>query len=348
MTDSLRCGLIGCGQVAHQYAATLAGSPLVQLVACADLDRARAQAFASQHRIPLAAPTENILHRDVIDLAVVLTQPDSHVAIARRAVTAGLPVYVEKPLGLDPADTAALLDEADRAGVLVGAAPDTFLAPPVQTARAALDAGCVGAVVAAEAALLSSGPETWHATPEPFYQPRLGPLGDMAPYYLATLAHLLGPITDVHAAATTCRNPRTLATGARAGTTFISHAPTHAAALLATATGVPVTFTASFDVSASSRPHLEIYGTDGTLVLPDPNFHAGSVRLRGRGSREWIELVQDEPSPSTTIGRGIGVLDLARAMLGQSIQQATGRLAHNVVETIDAIGRGALTETRAG
>ncbi len=294
----LRCGIIGCGQVAHQYAATLATTPLVQLTACADLDADRAQAFAAQYRIPFVARAENILNRDAIDLAVVLTQPDSHVTLARRAVVAGIPVYVEKPLGLDPTDTAELFDEANRAGVLVGAAPDTFLAPPVQTARAALDHGAIGAVVAAEAALLSSGPETWHTTPEAFYQPGLGPLGDMAPYYLATLAYLLGPITHVHAAATTSRNPRTIVTGARAGATFGAHAPTHASALLTTAIGVPVTVSASFDVAATSRPHLEIYGTDGTLVLPDPNFHDGPVRSAAEANESGQNLSRtNQPRP---------------------------------------------------
>jgi predicted dehydrogenase len=334
----LRCGIIGCGQVAHQYAATLATASLVQLTACADLDADRAEAFAAQYRIPLATRAENILNRDVIDLAVVLTQPDSHVTLARQAVVAGIPVYVEKPLGLDPTETAQLLDEADRARVLVGAAPDTFLAPPAQTARAALDAGDIGTVVAAEAALLSPGPEAWHTAPEVFYQPGLGPLGDMAPYYLATLAYLLGPITHVHAAATTSRNPRTILTGARAGATFRTHAPTHTSALLTTATGVPVTVAASFDIAATSRPHLEIYGTDGTLVLPDPNFHDGPVRLRRRGQREWTELTQNEPTQPP--GRGMGVLDLASAVLGHTTQQATGHLAHNVVEVIHAIGHG--------
>lgn len=346
-STSLRCGFIGCGHVAHEYAATLANTPLVQVAACADLDTGRAQAFAAQHGIPLAAPIKTILNRTVIDLVVVLTHPDSHIALARQAVAAGLPVYVEKPLGADPTETADLLDEADQAGVLVGAAPDTLLAPPVQAARAALDAGTIGPVVGAEAALLSPGPEAWHPAPEPFYRPGLGPLGDMAPYYLSVLAYLLGPVADVRAAATMSRNPRTIATGPHAHTTFTSHAPTHATALLATTTGVPVTFTASFDIAATSRPHLEIYGTDATLVLPDPNFHDGPVRLRRRGHREWTELDQTDHARQP-VGRGMGVVELANAVLGRGLQQTTGRLAHNVVETIHAVGRGALDETATG
>ncbi|MEU6408278.1 hypothetical protein [Microbispora sp. NPDC046933] len=168
------------------------------------------------------------------------------------------------------------------------------------------------------AALPSPGPERWHPHPEPIYD--LGPLLDMGPYYLTTLIHLLGPVTSVRGASAVTRPLRTKVSG----DTFTSTTPTHVDALLQTADGASVTVTTSFDAQGTTR-HLEIYGTDGTLVLPDPNFHHGIVRLRHRGETTWDSLAPALPRVDV-VGRGMGLLDLADALKDRARAQATGDL----------------------
>jgi predicted dehydrogenase len=342
MTPPVRCAIVGCGMIADEYANTLRQSPAVHLIACADLDHDRAEAFAERHEIPQAAPLERLLSEDRIELVIVLTPPGSHRSVAAAAITAGASVYVEKPLALTAADAAELLALAGRHGCLVGAAPDTFLAPPAQTAAAALRSGAIGEPLAAAAALLTSGPERWHPSPENLYAPGMGPLADMGPYYLGQLVHLLGPIERVDGVTATTRRHRVLQAGPRQGHVFQAQAFTHVDALLSTVDGVSITLTTSSDVHASARPHLEIYGSEGTLLLPDPNFHHGAVRLRSRGQDTWHDL-----APRTTvhhpIGRGIGVLDLAHAMRTGTPHAVTGEQALHTGRIIDAIRRTAQT-----
>lgn len=340
----LRCALVGCGQVAREYLATLHNHHDVEVVSCVDIDPERAKAFAARHSVTGFGRLEDALHGGAVDIAIILTPPSTHVGLARRALDAGAHVYVEKPLGLDPTGTEALLDHARAKRLLVGAAPDTVFAPPAHAALTALDSGAIGTPLAADAALLSPGPEAWHQSPAPFYAQGGGPLTDMGPYYLSTLVFLLGPVDYVAATTTRSVPRRTIRTGPEAGRTFTTTEATHLVALLRTHSDVLITLTTSFDTPATTRPHLEIYGTEGTLVLPDPNFHEGPVRYRRTGSRTWRQLEQDIPSTSPT-SRGMGVLDLVQSIRRGDDKCVSGHRAHHVVEIIEAIRFAEKSET---
>jgi len=340
----VRVGLIGCGMAAGEYAATISASTIATVTACADLRHHAAADFARRHHIPHILAVAGLLDPAVTDIAVVLTPPPSHARLAAEAIAAGLPgVYVEKPITTSPQHADALADAADRADCTLAAAPDTILGAPAQTARAAITAGLLGDIVAASASYLSSGPERWHPSPEPFHAPGAGPLADMGPYYLAALTYLLGPIRLVTGAVATTQPHRMIATGPKAGHAFTARAPTHVTALLQTGTGAPVSFTASFDTAGTRGPHLEIHGTSATLVLPDPNFHTGGVILQRTGERQWQPLAPAEPA-ITPAGRGMGVLALAATLLGTAVElPCTGRAAAHVVSIIDAIYQAAIS-----
>ncbi len=347
LNPPIRVGILGCGMVAAEYATTLASSDLVTLAACADAEPGRAAAFAATHAIPRVMDVTRLLDPDAVDVVVVLTPPATHAALTRAAIAAGIPaVWVEKPLAASPEEAFDLLHAAHVAGVRLGAAPDTPLAPPTRTAVAALQAGLIGEPVAASASLLCPGPERWHPDPEQFHAAGAGPLGDMAPYYLATLHHLLGPITRVAGAAAMTRTRRTIRAGERAGQTFTASAPTHVTAVLETESGLPVTFIASFDAVATRAPHLEIHGSDGTLVLPDPNFHTGPVMMRTRDQPTWGALTPAE-RPAIAVGRGMGVLDLARCLLTGDPPAETATVAAHTVAVTHAILTAAATGAAA-
>jgi predicted dehydrogenase len=337
-----RAALIGCGMIADEYAATLAGSSTITLSGCADIRDAAAYTFARRHHIPRVAAVAELLDPAVTDIAVILTPPASHADIAHAAIRAGVPgIYAEKPLATSPHQAHALTSAASQAGVLLSAAPDTILGAPTQAAHAAITGGQLGDVIAASASYLSSGPERWHPGPERFHAADAGPLADMGPYYLASLTYLLGRIESVLGAVTTTRPTRTIATGPRAGQVFTARAPTHVTAVLRTKTRIPITFTASFDAAGTRAPHLEIHGSKATMVLPDPNFHTGDVLVRQADDRHWRQLQPAKPA-ITPAGRGMGVLELASGLDGARRHLAcTGHAAAHVTSIIDAIYRAA-------
>lgn len=343
MKPPVRCAIVGCGMAADEYAQTLKASALVEVVACTDTDMARARAFASRHHIPRALELEELLGQGIAEVVIVLTPPGTHTTVAQEAVMAGASVYVEKPLAMTGDAAASLLTLADRHKVLVGGAPDTFLATPTTSALTAIEEGRIGRPLAASAALLSAGPERWHPEPEGFYEPGLGPLADMGPYYLSQLVHLLGSIAQVKGAIGTTTAQRVIRSGAQAGRTFHAQAFTHVEAILQSVTGVAITLTLSSDVQASARPHLEITGSEGTLVLPDPNFHEGTARIRCRGEPGWTDLPSQAERSAHPVGRGMGVLELAAALRRGEPQQSTGYRALHVCRILDAIREAAAT-----
>lgn len=326
---TVSCVLVGCGQVAEQYVATLAADRWTEVTACVDVDPVRAEVFADRHGVPWAGTPDRYAEMPRVDLAVVLTPPATHRLAAEQVMPHVRAVHVEKPIATTLPDARHLVATAHAHGVLLGAAPDTLIAPWFRAARAALADGRIGDPVSAAAALLTAGPERWHPRPQVFYTEDTGPLLDMGPYYLNTVVALLGPVTRVVAAHDVTRPLRR----DRAGRTFRSTVATHCNSLLEMASGVPVTLTTSFDVPVTRTPHLEVHGTDGTLVLPDPNWYDGTALLRGRGGTGWTEL--DVPGALPT--RGVGAVHAAHALLGRASTPPSAERAVHVLAVMIAI-----------
>lgn len=335
-------GIVGCGTISAIYAQAGRIFPNITIAACADLDAQRAQELAAKHGIPRACSVADLLRDPTIAIVVNLTVPGAHAEIGLAALEAGKSVYNEKPLAISRADARAMLDLAATHGLRVGCAPDTFLGGGLQTCRALIDAGAIGRPVGAHAAILGSGPEGWHPNPDFFYREGAGPLFDMGPYYLTALATLLGPAHSVSGSARITHAERTIGSGARQGERIPVTTPTHVTALVEYDEAV-ATLTTSFDTAEGYTPRLEIYGTEGSLILPDPNTFGGPVRLRRRGG-EWAEV--PIAHGYTENSRGIGVADLAAALLANRPHRASGELAFHVLDTMHAIYESADTGRR--
>jgi predicted dehydrogenase len=332
----LNVGVIGVGNISGQYFATFPRLPGIHLVAVADLDRSRAREIGLEQGVRDLG-VDDMLADTGIDAILNLTTPAAHVEVGIRALTAGKHVYAEKPLGLSPDEAAPMLVLASSLGLRVGSAPDTVLGTGIQTARRLLDAGTIGAPVAAAAHWSSPGHELWHPAPGFYYQPGGGPLFDMGPYYLTSLVTFLGPIVRVSGTATRSDRERAIATGPRARERIAIDVDTHVSAILEHAGGVTSTITVSFDVWATRAPLFELYGTRGTIAVPDPNGFSGQVEVSTATDREWRVAVA--PSGYADAGRGFGLADMARAIETDRPHRASGDLAFHVLEIMDGVLR---------
>ena len=332
---ALRIGIVGAGQISGVYLGTLGQLSNVQVVAVADLDqaRARAAAAAAPGARPLAAA--DLFAAADVDLVLNLTIPAAHAEVARAAIAAGKHVYGEKPLAVTTRQAREVLAAAARAGVRVGCAPDTVLGTGVQTARACLDAGQIGAPVAATAFMVTPGHERWHPAPEFYYQPGGGPLFDMGPYYLTALVTLLGPVRRVAGMAATPRATRVIGSGPRVGAEIGVAVATHVTGVLEHASGELSTLVMSFDVWAGRLPHIEVYGTGGSLSVPDPNGFGGAVQIFRADAQDWAPAA--EAGGYRGAARGYGVSDLASALATGTAHRANGEVAYHVLEVMEGL-----------
>ena len=328
--DRTKLGVIGCGNISGAYCETAAKFPNVEIVALADLDPARARAKATEHGIARALSVDALLADPEIRIVVNLTIPAAHAAVSRRILEAGKHVYSEKPLATNRADAAALLALAGDEGLRVGCAPDTFLGAALQTCRRLIDDGHIGEPVAAAGWMLNRGPEGWHPDPEFFYQPGAGPMFDMGPYYLTALTSLLGPVRRVTGSARVSSPERTVGSQARRGQKFKVNTATHVSGVLDFASGAVGTLTTSFDVHGSNVPFIEIYGLEGSLSLPDPNYFGGPVGLCRAGERTFT--AQPPRSPYDETCRGLGVVEMAAAIAAGRPHRASGGMAAHVLD----------------
>ncbi|MER5641049.1 Gfo/Idh/MocA family oxidoreductase [Kitasatospora sp. NPDC002227] len=331
----LRTAVVGAGKISGAYLRTLRGRPEVTVVAVADLDPARARLAAGSVPGARAVSVAEACAAEDVDLVLNLTVPAAHAEVALAAIAGGKHVYGEKPLAATTGEAREVLTAAAAAGVRVGCAPDTVLGTGLQTARAVLDGGGIGRPVAATAFMVCPGHELWHPDPEFYYRPGGGPLLDMGPYHLTALVTLLGPVRRVTGLTARPGERRTIAAGPRAGEVFPVEVATHVTGVLEHAGGALTTLVMSFDVWQARLPHLEVYGSAGSLSVPDPNEFAGPVALHRAGGPGWEQVPVLAGHPDT--GRGCGVVDLAWALADGTPHRADGELAFHVLEVMEAL-----------
>ncbi len=327
--------VIGCGYISGVYLDVMRRLPILNVLACADLDIERARTQAARFGLPRAVSVQELLADPEIELVVNLTVPRAHTEVALAAIRAGKSVYNEKPLAIRREDGSAILEAARVAGVRVGCAPDTFLGAGLQTCRELIDRGVIGEPVAATAFMLCRGHESWHPDPAFYYQPGAGPMLDMGPYYLTALVALLGPVRRVSGSARVSFAERQIASEPRAGDAITVRVPTHVAGLLDFHSGPLATIVTSFDVYPTGLPNLDIYGSEGSLRLPDPNTFRGPVRVRTSTSEEWADVRVTRPYDEDS--RGLGVADMAHGMRSGRPHRASGELAFHVLDIMHAI-----------
>ncbi len=329
-----KVGVVGCGNISGIYFKNGKWLDSIEIVACADLVPERARAKAAEFGIPRSCTVEELLADPEIEIVLNLTIPIAHAEVALAALEAGKCVYNEKPLAITRADGRKMLDLAKSKGLLVGGAPDTFMGGGLQTCRKLIADGAIGEPVAVSAFMLCHGHESWHPDPEFYYKVGGGPMFDMGPYYVTALVSLIGPIRRVTGSARITFPERTITSQPKNGTKINVDVPTHVAGVMDFANGAVGTLVTSFDVWSHRMPNIEIYGTEGSLGVPDPNSFGGPVLLRKPGDKDWNDI------PLTHIyaenSRGLGVADMAYALRSGRPARASGELAYHVLDVMHA------------
>jgi predicted dehydrogenase len=281
MARKLGVGVVGCGNISAAYFRLSRLFRGIEMKACADINEAAAKARAKEFGLR-AETVSNLLAADDIDIVVNLTIPAAHYGVAKAVLDAGKHLYSEKPFVLSLKDGLDLKKRAAKKGLRIGSAPDTFLGGAHQLARSIVDSGALGKITSGTCHVMNHGMEHWHPNPDFFFQPGGGPILDLGPYYVSDLIQLIGPVKQVAALASIPARERIISSKPRAGEKVKVETPTTFHALLEFVNGAVVTFNASWDVWDHGHKPIELYGEEGTMHVPDPNFFGGVVRYTKR------------------------------------------------------------------
>jgi predicted dehydrogenase len=342
-------GVIGCGVISTAYLKAAQRFANLELRAVADMRSAAAEKQGAAFGVP-ALRVDQLLKRDDIEIVVNLTVPLAHTDVSLAVLRAGKHVHSEKPLGVNVAEARKVTDLAAEKGLRVGCAPDTFLGGGHQTARKAIDDGAIGTPVAGSAFFMCPGHERWHPAPGFYYLRGGGPMLDMGPYYITNLIQLLGPIASVMGSSARPRAERLISSEPLNGTLIPVEVPTHVAGTLEFVSGAVVSIAMSFDVPKHRHTPIEIYGTAGSITVPDPNRFGGEVSLAKAGG-DWQAIPHSHGNTDGEF-RSIGVADMAAALVANRPHRASGALALHALEAMEAFqvsadeGRRVQLETR--
>ncbi|OFI38525.1 oxidoreductase [Arthrobacter sp. SW1] len=325
--------LIGAGNISTQYLDNLTKFPDLEVVAITDMFPEAAKARAEEYGVELHGTPELALEHPDVEIIVNLTIPAAHAEVGRQAIRAGKHVWSEKPVALDRESGRQLLAEADAAGLRVGCAPDTFLGAGLQSAIRAIRNGEIGRPLSAQTVMQYPGPDLWHPNPEFLFQHGAGPLFDMGPYYVTALVQAFGSARRVAAMGSKAWEVRKVHTGPKEGQEFTVEVPTHVSAQIQFEEGATSHSTFSFQSAYMNFGYVEISGTEGSLLVPDPNNFDGELKIIRPGEDDWTVI----PTTGPSNGRGMGVLDMARSIRTGVPHRATGELAFHVLDTMIAI-----------
>jgi predicted dehydrogenase len=281
-----------------------------------------------------------------------LTTPQVHYEIIKKTLLAGKHSYCEKPLSTNYDHGAELLQLANDNNLYIGNAPDTFLGGGAQLARQLIDQNKLGDIKLGAINFAFPGVQSFHPEPESWFKKGGGPVIDMGPYYFTALVNLLGPAKNVRAKATKVHDYRTIATGPKKGDKFEVEIPTSLIGSIEFKNSAVIQFFLSFDVINHQRNHIELYGTKGSMIVPDPNMFGGSVFSSCTESGEWKEYsssdmligktnifnksVRSNEEPEVANYRGVGLSEMIDAIKNKRTNRCNGELSLHVLDMIDS------------
>ena len=343
-------GLIGCGNIAETYFKSQEYFNNINFVACADINQFSANECAKKNNI-LSMSVEDLLNYEEIDIILNLTIPQAHFEVTEKALNAGKHVYSEKPMAIKLSDAKKIIEIANQKNLYFGNAPDTFLGGGAQLSRRLIDEGSIGEVLTGSFIFAFSGVQTFHPNPESWFKDGGGPVIDMGPYFFTSLVNLLGPAKNIRSRGMKFSETRTIETGPKKNKEFSVDIPTSYMLDLAFDNGAIIQGFLSFDVQNHARNHMELYGSKGSIVIPDPNMFGGPVSISKELGSEWNEYsVEDmllgktnivnhsgrsNEAPKQSNYRGIGLSEMIHAIENNKPHRCSGELAFHVLDIIN-------------
>ncbi len=328
-----KVGVIGCGNISPVYLKSGGMFEILEIKGCSDIIPERSASRAAE--FGCKQMTNDEIYADPeIEIVINITPPKVHAEIAMNALNAGKNVHGEKPLATKREAGRQIIETAKAKGLRAGSAPDTFLGGGLQTCRKLIDDGWIGEPIGAVAFMMGHGAETWHPDPEFLYKEGAGPMFDMGPYYLTALVNLIGPVKRVTGSARITFPERVITSKPKYGQVIKVEVPTHVAGILDFENGAVGTIITSNDVWAHERPRIEIYGTEGSLSVPDPNTFGGPVKVRRAGASEWTDMPLTHGYVENS--RGLAAGDMAYALRSGRPHRANGDVAYHVLDIMHA------------
>ena len=352
----LKVGLIGSGAISYTYLNTMVNTfDILEVVGCSDLIPERSKARAELFGIRQMT-NEEIFSDPDIDIVVNTTYPSRHYEINRQALLAGKHVYCEKTMAATYEEGLDLVNLARERGLRLGATPDTFLGGGFQTCRKLIDDGMIGEPVTVDARLVRSygaGGAAPFGRPGGMFVPGGSVPYDMGGYYTHALIHLLGPVARVSGFAR--KRPRnfTHPRNAHYGEPVEVTGATTIVGALEFVGGCYGTLTVTSD-GAATDTCITVFGTEGTLICPDPNEFSGPIYLIRKGNptpmlmpftHGYCNLDPSTPTlsgkrePGHNAHRGMGVADMAWAIRNNRPHRASGEMGLHTLEIIDGIAK---------
>lgn len=325
-------GLVGAGHAITFYRDELRAFPDVDARFVAVIDSADSHREGLDHSGADTGSVDDLLNHPDVEIVINLADSAARAEITRQALTAGKHVWTHSPIAPDRAIGKALLDDAQSRGLCLSAVPDALLGQAFQTGLRLLEQGQIGMPLTALAMCQMPGPEVWNENPEVLYSFGGGPLFHRGSSYITALVQALGPVARVAATSSMSHEKRTIMIGPRAGEEFFVEAPSHVSALIEFESGASAQCVFSFQSELTRTGVLEISGSAGTLVFPDPNGFSGDLEVWRSGRKEPQEVFT-RPGP----GRGAGIVDLARALRSGLSQKTSGELGYHVLDVLWSI-----------
>lgn len=335
----MNIGIVGIGDISGIYLKNITGTfKELNLVAVCDLIKERALKAQEKYGVPKVYDTMYELFEDEsIDIVLNLTRPAEHFDVTKGALLAGKHVYSEKPLGASLEEGKELVALAEEKGLMLGGAPDTFLGAGIQTCRKLIDEGFIGDVIGASGAMICRGHETWHPDPEFYYKYGGGPMLDMGPYYVTALVNLMGRAKSVTGVTRISFPKRTITSQPLAGTVIDVTAPTYVTGVIHFENGAIANLTTTFDVYKSDSHDIEIYGSKGTLFVPDPNCFGGPIYYYDGATKEKTEIPVEFDYDENS--RALGLADMAKAIETGRSPRASYKQTLHVLEIMEAFDK---------
>ena len=329
----MKIGVVGCGKISDQYFQFAQTSNKIKIISCTDQVAEKAIYQSSKYSISFFKSFEEMLLNPEIDTILNLTPPKEHKKITIESIKSSKHVYSEKPLGINSKECNEILEIGKKYNKQICSAPDTFLGAGIQKSKKMIEKNSIGQIVHASAFMVSPGHEHWHPNPDLYYDTGGGPDLDMAPYYLTTLIYLLGKVKRVTGSHKKTFATRKILSEPRKGEIIQVEAPTHISSILDFHNGVICTMIMSFDTQGSTLPRIELYGTEGTLYLPDPNSFGGPLKIIKSGEEKW----QNIPISENTGQRGMGLEDMADSIKNNKDAQTNCQNAAHIVNIIESV-----------